>query len=128
MATIQEAIDGYIKLRDKVDEIRKRQSEELKPLRENMKTLEAWFLRELDQQGAKSIAAESGTAFKSTKTSSKVEDWEATLQFIRSNELWHMLERRVAKTAVEEYLEANGELPPGVAVNREVVVQVRRKS
>lgn len=127
MAKIQDVIQAYIHLRDKVDEIKKRQTEELRPLRDKMATLEGWLLNQMQESGASSFSCEFGTAFQSVRTSSKVEDWEEALAFIRKEELWHMLERRVAKTAVEEYLEANGELPPGISVSRDMTVNIRRK-
>lgn len=127
MPTMDQAVEAYIKLRDTVDDLKKRQSEEMKPYREKMGLLEAFFLQELNRQNAEKVGTAHGTAFKTTRSSSKVEDWEEVLKFIREHDLWHMLERRVAKTAVEEYLEAHGELPPGVTISREVVVQVRRK-
>jgi hypothetical protein len=37
-----------------------------------------------------------------------------------------MLERRVNKTAVEEFKAEHGEIPPGVNTRQEIVINVRR--
>jgi hypothetical protein len=55
-----------------------------------------------------------------------VADWDATLDFIKANEHWQMLEHRVSKQAVEEYKSEHGDLPPGVDWREEVTVNVRR--
>jgi hypothetical protein len=56
-----------------------------------------------------------------------VADWDQTLNWIKTEGAWHMLDRRVNKTAVEAYREANNDLPPGVNWRDEIVVNVRRK-
>ncbi len=127
MPAVEAVIAGYIKLRDARDEIKKRHSKELTPLSGKMKTMEAWLLNELNKAGLDSFNKNGvGTAFKSTRTSAKVADWEVSLDYIKENDLWHMLEKRISKMAVEEFIEANGEAPPGIAITREVTVNIRR--
>lgn len=127
MPSEKDVIGSYIKLRDRRDDIKKRHREELAPIAEVMTTMENWLLGRLTNAGSDSITAKgTGTAFKTTRTSAKVNDWDTTLASIQENDLWHMLERRVSKAAVEEYIEANGEPPPGVEITREIVVQIRR--
>lgn len=126
MPTVDEVVEGYIRLRDRRDEIKKRQAEELEPIKASMDKMENWLMAQLNAQHAESIRCKAGTAFKETRTSAKVEDWDATLPYILENELYHLLERRVSKTAVEEMAE-NGQEVPGVSLNRETVVRIRRK-
>ena len=126
MATIEQAVAAYIRLRNEKGAIEKRHKEELAPLREKLERLEAWLLSMLNRQGVESTRTDAGTAYKSVRTSAKVVDWEATLAFIQENELWHMLEHRVSKTAIEEYAEQTGAVPPGIDVVQELRVNVRR--
>lgn len=125
--TAKEIIEGYIKLRDARDELKRKHRDELAPYNDKMQKMELFLLGELNRLESDSIAIKGvGTAFKSTRTSSKVEDWETTLDAIKEHELWHMLERRISKAALEEYIEANGDTLPGVSINREITVNVRR--
>jgi len=125
--SVRDVIDGYIKIRDQRDELRRKQQDDMKPLTEKMKTLENWLLGELTKTEGDSISVKGvGTVFKSVRTSSKVTDWDETLPYIQQHELWHMLERRVSKAALEEFMEANGEPLPGVAITREIIVNIRR--
>ena len=128
MPTIDSAVEAYVKLRDEKDAIKKRHSAELKPLNDKMFKLENWLLTQLQAQNANSMNTPHGTCYQSKRTSSKVQDWDEILTFIRENDLWHVLERRVSKSAIEEYVEAHGELPPGVSLTTEIVCNIRRSS
>ena len=59
--------------------------------------------------------------------SASVADWDAVLDHIRENDAWEMLERRVNKTAVEQFKAVNDDLPPGVNWSETQVVNFRRK-
>ena len=125
MPTVDAAVGAYVKLRDHKKKIQDRHKEELAPINGKMEALENWLLKQLNDQQAQSIKTGSGTVFKHTRTAAKVEDWDATLDFIITNQLWHILERRVSKTAVEELAEEN-QVVPGVAITRDTVAQIRR--
>lgn len=127
MATIDELVGAYIKLRDRKKAMQAKQAEELAPINQQMSKLEVGMLLALSGQNAESVRTPHGTVYKTKRTSSKVDDWNEALSFILKHHLEHMLEKRVAKTAVEEYLEANGELPPGISLSTETSVNVRRK-
>jgi len=126
MPTIDEAVASYVRLRDKKKALQDEHKEQLKPYNTAMEKLENWMLAKLNQDNAQSVRTDSGTVFKSMRTSASVQDWEATLGFIRENELYHLLERRVSKTAVEEMAE-QGQDVPGVQITREITVNIRRK-
>ena len=123
---IDDVIRGYVKLRDEKEELEKRHKEELAPVREKMQKIEAWLQDQLQEQGLTNFKGESGTAFLQEVSSATVADWDETLKFIRENEAWELLERRVSKTVVQDYLESHDDVPPGVAYKRETVVRVRR--
>ena len=120
-------ISGVITIRDRIAEMKKEQKAALAPFEEKLAKLEAFLQQQLQLQGITSFAAKDvGTAYLSNSTSCTVEDWDATLNWIRSTEAWEFLERRVSKTVVQEYMESQGEVPPGVNVRTEVEVRVRR--
>lgn len=123
---IDSVVAAYIKLRDQKDEVKSRHKEELAPINENMAKLEGWLHRELNKQGVDSFKTKMGTAFVQKATSVTVADWDVTLPFIKEKELWDLLEARVSKSAVQDYIESTKEVPPGVSVRVEEVVRVRR--
>jgi len=122
---VARAVGAYIKLRDLKTEVKARHTAELAPINEKMTKLEAMLLNHLTTQNTESVRTSAGTAYKSTRTSAKVIDWDACLAFIREHNFWHLLERRVAKTAIEEIVAGSGELPPGVDLSSEVTINIR---
>ncbi len=123
---MQELVEKYIALRDAKDKIKAALSAKTAKLDAVMERIEAQILSTFIQQGIDSVRTSAGTAYRQTRTSAKVADWESVLQFIRDQELWHMLERRVSKDAVTDYRNEHGELPPGVDWREEAVINVRR--
>ncbi len=120
------AIEKYIAMRDKKTGIKDRHKEELAPVLLVMDRLEAWLLQHLNTTGAKSVATTKGTAFKKERVSVTVKDQAAFMEFAVDNDELGLLDIRASKLAIEEFLEANGELPPGTSIVRETVAQIRR--
>lgn len=119
-------IERYVKLRDKKAEIEARHKDELAPVKQALEKIENVLLSELNQQGVESVKTPFGTAYKSVSTSVTVADWDTALPWIQQNDAWHMLEKRVNKTAVLEHQAANDELPPGLNFSQATTINVRR--
>lgn len=126
MSKVDEVVAAYVRLRDRKTEIQRRHKDELAPINEDMGKLEAWLQAQLLQQGVDSMKTKGGTAYLQTSSSATVKDWDATLEFIKQTNDWSFLEARVNKTAVKDYIENSGEVPPGVDYNETIVVRVRR--
>lgn len=126
MPTIEQVVATYIKWRDQKKKIQDRHKEELADVKDKMYKMEQWLHKQLNSQGADHIGTPAGTAYLSTTISAKVEERDEFFRFVSENDLWAMLESRANKTAVEEYLESTGELPPGLSVSRETNVRIRR--
>lgn len=126
MPNVEQVVAAYIKLRDDKKQVVARQKEEIAPLNGKMNKLEGWLHRELNRLHAENIRTELGTVYKATRSSVKVQDWEAFLEFVQENDLWHMLDKRANKTAVQEFMEGNEELPPGLSIALDETVNIRR--
>lgn len=127
MASAGDVIAAYLKLRETKTEMADRHKDEMAPVNEKMTKLETFMLDLLNKANVDSMAFKGvGTMFKKDTTSVTAEEWDATLQWIRDNNAWEFLERRVSKTVVMEYAEQHGEYPPGLKVTNATVVQVRK--
>lgn len=124
--TMDDAVRSYVQLRDRVAQVKKEQADTLAPFNLAMGKLEAHILDGLNQAGAESIRTVHGTAYKTTRASAKVMNWTETLDFIRTNNAWDLLEARVSKTAVEAIMTETGQAIPGVQTSREVALGVRK--
>jgi hypothetical protein len=126
MATMDQVIAAYLELRRHKDEIVKRHKEELAPVTDKLNKLLSWTQNQLNSQGQKNARVDSGTAFLQTDTSVTVQDWDTVIGFIKEHGLFEMLERRVSKGVVQEYIESTGEIPPGVKVSSEISCHIRK--
>ena len=126
MANIAELVRGYIKARDKKGEMTKRHKEELVPINVIMLKIEGMLQRQLQEQNVDSMKTPAGTAYLQTVSSCTVKDWDETLKWIKENDEWAFLDARVNKTAVKDYMESEGDVPPGVDYSETIVTRVRR--
>ena len=123
---IEKLVDIYIQLRDRRAARKKLFEESDSSDKAYQEKIEGTLMAHFNENGIDRVGCESGTAYKSVRTSATVADWDVTLQFIKDNQAWEMLEHRVSKKAVEEFVAANEEVPPGVNISREAVINVRR--
>lgn len=124
--TVDQVIGLIIKLRNEKDAKEAAVKEEVKAIKEKMTKLEAYLREQADALGVTSFKTKHGTAFITTVDFATVADWDAVLKFIRDNEAYDMLERRVSKTAVRAYLELNKEVPAGVTYGTRLEVNIRK--
>jgi hypothetical protein len=116
----------YIAARDLKARVVAAHKAKLEPLEAAMDKTEAAILDFFNKHGMESARCEAGTAYKSSKSTATVADMDAFLDFVRKNDAWHFLERRVSKTAVDELVEAERNLPPGVNYSRIASIGIRR--
>lgn len=90
--------------------------------------IETEFLRRFNERGIDNVSSrEFGTAYRSTRSSATVADWEAVLDHVKEQDAWELLERRVSKGAIQQYRDVHDDLPPGVNWSEAQVVNFRRK-
>lgn len=123
---MEQLVEKYIELRDMKAKLKAKFEEKSSKLDAVMERIEGVILQQFNEAGVESMRTKAGTAYKQVRTSAGIADWDTTLDFVKGHEMWNMLERRVNKSAVEQYKDANGELPPGVNWREEVVINIRR--
>jgi len=98
------------------------------PDRQAEDKLDVQFLAYMADTGTTQIHSEFGTVYPSTRSSVTVADWEVVSNFIKENmELrWGLLEKRISKKFVDEYLDETKEMPPGINITRVITVCIRK--
>lgn len=92
-----------------------------------LKKLETLLLSRLNEQKTKSFQTAGCTVYKQVDIQPIASDWDTIYRWIEENQAWGMLERRLTKTFVVDYMTANkGLKPPGVSTISKVVAKVRR--
>jgi len=127
--TISEAVEIYIKLRNKKAQLKAEFDEKCEPINTKLGQLEAKLMDTFNKTGVDSVKTEFGTAYSTTRTTTSIADKEVFMSHVRKNDDWGLLEVRVAKAGVEQFRENNNdELPPGVNLRVERVVNVRKSA
>jgi hypothetical protein len=124
--TLDDLVQKYVECRDKKAALKAEYEEKASKFDAVMDKIETTLLKNFEANGTESIRTPHGTAYKSTRTTATVADWDIALDFIRENEAWEMLERRVNKKAVEEHINEHEVPPPGVNIRQETTINIRR--
>ena len=123
---IDDVVATYMKLRSQKEAIEAEVKDRVSTIKAKMEKLEAWIKEQADAQGVTSFKTKHGTAFLTTTDYANVADWDAVLDFIRTQEAFDMLEKRISKIAVRGYIEANKAVPPGVNYGTKLEVNIRK--
>lgn len=124
--TFDRVIKEYVKLRDEKAAIEAEMKERVSDVKNKLGKLEAYLLQKLSADGSNSVKTDHGTAFITTTSYASVANWSAVLQFVKDQDAYHMLEKRVSKSAVVDYMEQHNEVPPGVEYGTRLSVNVRK--
>ncbi len=123
---VNELIDLGVKTRDELKE-KTRLFKEYKNGADNLLLRICHHLKAKgDELGVDSFKTADGTAFRNTKESYRVLDWQQTLAFMQATGNWQMLEKRVAKLATKEIHQTTGAIPPGLDYIVEETFVIRR--
>lgn len=123
---VDDVVATYMKLRSQKEDIEAEVKDRVSGIKAKMEKLEAWIKEQADAQGVTSFKTKHGTAFLTTTDYANVADWDAVLDFIRTQEAFDMLEKRISKIAVRGYIEANKAVPPGVNYGTKLEVNIRK--
>lgn len=124
---LQQVVQRMIDIRDKRAALKKQFEEADQELKAQFARGDAWLLAKLEDTGANSLKCTAGTVFIKEDMRASAGDWDALAQHVLDTGEVELLERRVSKTAVKEYMErTGGELPPGVMIRTERTVNIRR--
>jgi hypothetical protein len=123
---IAQIVERYVQLRDQKAEFKAAYDANVKDIDSALERIENFLLTKMQELGVESVRTPYGTPYVSKRTSASVADWEAVLDFVKANDEWQMLERRVNKTVVAQWREEHNDLPPGLNWTEERVVNIRR--
>ena len=125
---VDDIIGKYIELRASKQAKKAAYEAEAKRIDEKLKKLEAWMHVKMMNDGVKALPTENGTAYTVTVEQATVSDMNALLDYVKENEAWHLLEKRVSKTGIREMLDADQDIPPGVNWYVTTAINVRKPS
>lgn len=127
--TITVVIAKRITLRDMRTDLKKKFDEENDKLKDAEGQCEVWLLKRSNELGIDQLKATGvGTAFRSIETKVSCGDWNVFHNWVLETGNLDALEKRVSRKFIQEYRKEEHDLPPGVNVFEEVVMNVRRSN
>ncbi len=119
-------VKGYVQLRDKLRALDEEHDKKRKPIVDMINELSGHLQEFLDKSGAKSVKTRDGTFYASTRYTTSLADPDAFMNYVINNQRYDLLDRRANATAVRQFVEETGNLPPGTNLNALRTVGVRR--
>lgn len=119
----------YIKIRDARAKLKEQYEEDDKKLEAQMDVIEAKLLEICKETDADSIKTQAGTVMRRVATRYWTNDWDSMYNFVRENDAYGLLERRLHQTNMKQFLEENPDkFPPGMLLDSQYKITVRRSN
>jgi hypothetical protein len=117
----------YIKIRDAEAKLTADYEEKKEELRSQRDVISAQLLEICATNNATSIKTTAGTIMRKVDTRYWTNDWESMYTFIKENDVYGLLERRIHQTNLKQFLEENPDkLPMGLQADSKYTISVRR--
>lgn len=126
MTDLNTITNAYLNLRNARSEARAAFEKEDAVFDQRLKLLEGVMLKHLNEHNMDSVRTEAGTFYRQEDLKPNITDDTAFYNWVREENAFDALERRVKKTFVKDYADQHGTPPPGISVHREYVVRVRK--
>lgn len=102
-------------LKDRIDANSAQLKELISKDKETLERLEGKIHAKLLETNVESVKTEFGTVFFKLHESFKVEDKETVMEWIKAEDMWHVLPSQVSKPEMKAYMEEHGgAVPPGI--------------
>lgn len=125
---VEKLVKVYIKIKNTLAEKKAAYDEEEKKLKDKMAKVKSALLDYCREEGVESVKTSEGLFYRTVSTRYWTNDWESMGRFIVENNVPDLLEKRLHQGNMVQFLKDNPDtLPPGLNVDSEYTVTVRRK-
>lgn len=124
---VEKLVKVYVKIRDAKAELAKEFSDKEKDLNAQLAKIEAALLEHCKDTGQEGGKTKSGTFYRTVDERYWTSDWESMNSFILEHGEVGLLERRLSKKNLKQFMEERPDLhPPGLNIDRTYKIGVRR--
>jgi|TARA_R110002126_G_scaffold15421_2_gene63215 hypothetical protein len=125
---VDKLVRVYIKMREAHSLMASEFKKQEDSIKEKMAVVKTALLDYCKEQNLESVRTNSGVFFRTIKTSYWTNDWESMGKFVVEHQAPELYEKRLHQGNIKQFLEEHPELlPPGLNVDSEYSVTVRRK-
>jgi hypothetical protein len=126
--SVEKLVRVYLKMNVALTDIRRAFEEQEKALKEQMAAVKTALLAHCKEHSVDSVKTAEGLFYRTVKTNYWTNDWESMRQFILEHNALDLLHERIHQSNMKQFLEDNpGLLPPGLNVDSEYTITVRKK-
>lgn len=120
-------VSAYIAIRDKKQEVKREMELKIQELDADLEQISNALMEICESNNAESIRTSNGTVSRLVKTDYWTNDWDSMYRFIKDNDAFYLLHKRINQTSMKQFLEENPDIhPEGLNVNREYEIRVTR--
>ena len=117
----------YIKIRDAKEEEYRRYQDKVAEYQAQLDTISAELLDICKELNATSIRTGQGTVIRKVSTRYNTNDWDSMYEFIKQNNAFGLLEKRLHQVNMKQFLDENPDLlPAGVWTDSKYTIVVKR--
>ena len=125
---VEKLVKVYLKMNTKLSEIKAAFEAEEKALRDQMAKVKGALLEHCKEHNVESVRTSEGLFYRNVTTRYWTNDWESMGRFVVENNVPELLEKRLHQGNTKQFLESHPDLlPPGLNVDSEYTITVRRK-
>jgi hypothetical protein len=118
---------AYIKIRDAIDMLTAEYEERKKDLDAQKDVIADKLLEICNENNATSIKTTHGTIMRKVSSRYWTNDWDSMYTFIKNNDAYGILERRIHQGNLKQFIEENPDkLPMGLQADSKYTISVRR--
>ena len=125
---VEKLVKVFLKMKQKRAEITAAFTEQDEKIKAQMDKVKSALLEYCKDQNLESVRTTEGLFYRTVRTNYWTSDWESMGKFVVENNAPELLEKRLHQTNMKQFLEENSDLlPPGLNVDSEYTITVRRK-
>lgn len=125
---VDKLVRVFLRMRAALDEKRQAYEAEERALKDQMAKVKSALLAYCREHNLDSVKTAEGLMYRTVRTSYWTNDWESMGKFVVEHNVPELLEKRLHQGNVKQFLEENpGLLPPGLNVDSEYSITVRKK-
>ena len=119
----------YRKIRAEIAELTQEYDTKVEALKAQQEEIKNAMKDIMKTMGVTSVRTAQGTVVLSVKTRYSTQDWDSFKKFVVEHDAVDLLEKRIAQTNMNQFLEENpGLVPPGLNSTSEYDISVRKPS
>ena len=125
---VEKLVRVYLKMNATLTEMRHAYEAQEKALKEKMATVKGALLEHCKEHNVDSVRTSEGLFYRTVKRDYWTSDWDSMRKFIVEHKVPELLHERIHQTNMKQFLEEHPDLlPPGLNVDSEYTITIRRK-